>query len=186
MTGQNLMLSNLGVVSRELGRLEDSADYLERAVAAADRDGVDARIVLALNNLSNAYANLGRFEDAASTAFRALEVCRSLENLTNDEASALGALGLARAGQGRNTEAIKHLSDAIELYRATQDPWFECVELVNLGRAYRADGQPDEARTVLRRALVLFDELGGADGFNLVRADVVELIASLPPMAATD
>ncbi|MGI9084926.1 MAG: ATP-binding protein [Aeromicrobium sp.] len=68
--------------------------------------------------------------------------------------------GMLAIAQGRPTEALTHLEDALELARRVDQPWILAASLLNLGLGALAVGDPERARTLLVEALRRFDAVG--------------------------
>ncbi|MDJ0908331.1 MAG: sulfotransferase [Woeseiaceae bacterium] len=95
-------LHYLGVIGLQVGRFDEAAALIERAVEAKP-DYVDALV-----NLGNAYNSLGRFADA---------VARFEQALANgpETAPLLANFGAALAQLGRHAEAVKRFEAALAL-----------------------------------------------------------------------
>ncbi|MBI4364804.1 MAG: O-antigen ligase family protein [Candidatus Latescibacteria bacterium] len=84
--------ADLGLIASRAGRYEGAADTLELAVSK-DFHGDSASAADAWSNLSGAYVNLGRYEDALHAAERALEVLPEHAAAVKNRETALRALG---------------------------------------------------------------------------------------------
>jgi tetratricopeptide (TPR) repeat protein len=111
------------------------------------------RTVVAYNNLGNALADQGRFEEAISHYREAIR-------LKGDYAEPHYNLGNALASEGRHDEAISHYRDALRL----KPSYVEAHN--NLGMALVHTGRFDEAIQQFRRALELDPHYADAE-YNL-------------------
>lgn len=121
------------------------ARYADAVTAWEDARRVTPDNVIVLRNLSAAYYFLGRYDEAASSLQRALEVRPSAAAYTN--------LGTIRFFQGRHTDAVAAFEKAVELSANSQLYW------ANLGDGYRwAPGRRADAPAAYRRASELIKE----------------------------
>jgi class 3 adenylate cyclase len=125
--------------------LEETNEPLVRARLLPGAVEVD----LAVGDLEAARADVEEFEAAAgrfgSTA------------LTAAAAAARGQLALA---EGKPADAIRSLRRAVQLWTEIELPYEAARARVDLGGAYRADGDDVEAELELRAARTAFERLG--------------------------
>lgn len=178
--GRLRVLTNLGVLASQQGRPAECAGYLEQVVATDDEDGSPAEQVNPLYNLAEVYRKLDRLEDAAEVSLRAVDICRTHDIPTTNEAAAFDTLAGVRSAQGRTDEAIAYYRRSVELFDECQDRWFESIALTNLGRAHASVGEVGSAREAWERALEIFDRLDAADGVGHSRSELVALLKSVP------
>lgn len=131
----------------EQGRASDVLAVLEIARAAyPDR-------IESLNQLGNAYSELGRVRDAQNTLERALEIQRARgETTTRQLALTLNNLGLVDTKLHLFRQAEDLISEAAEIYRGLGDQLGQAQAVLNLGSTYRAEGRPDAAEPAYRQA----------------------------------
>ena len=121
------------------------ARYADAVKAWEDARRVTPDNVIVLRNLSAAYYFLGRYDEAASSLQRSLEVRASAATYTN--------LGTIRFFQGRYTDAVAAFEQAVEFSPNSHLYW------ANLGDGYRwAPGRRAEAVAAYRRASGLIKE----------------------------
>lgn len=77
------VLNMLGITSRELGRLDESARTFERAVRLNRRDN-SANLGVVLGNLAEPYRDLGRLAEARACVEEALELDETLGSLRGE------------------------------------------------------------------------------------------------------
>lgn len=175
--GQHAALNNLGYYAFFEGRFDAAAEYCERSREIARRIGEPLDEVLPLNILGNAYLELGRLDDAVTACRTALEVAER-HGHDSSTASVLDTLGKALAAQDRHDAAIDCLHRSAALFAELQIRWSESAVLTNLGRAYRAIGRVEQATRCWDQALTIFDEIGGPEGPELSRSELVALLDS--------
>jgi Flp pilus assembly protein TadD len=126
----------LGTVLKQIGRNEDAADALGKALALSPQDAVLP------NELGNIQLDLGRL-DAAEASFR------SALQIKPDYAEAHTNLGVALEAMGRSDEANLCHRRALQLKPDLAEIHY------NLGVTLYAQGKQDEAEVSYRRALAI-------------------------------
>lgn len=114
---------------------------------------------MALNNLGEAYQELGRHGEALDHLRQALAIFRATGDLYN-EAMTLDSLGNAHVGMGHYDEGLDLLRDALALRRQAGDRMGEADTLSRIAGALHDKGEASAARESWRLALLIFDELG--------------------------
>jgi predicted O-linked N-acetylglucosamine transferase (SPINDLY family)/SAM-dependent methyltransferase len=135
--------SDLGVVFKDLGELDDAQAACERAIAL--KPGFHP----AHSNLGNIFKALGRFEDAADCYIRAIELAPNF-------ADGYANLGSVLLTLRKPEDALKVCRRAVELAP------HNVPALVTLGHALRAIEEPREAIRIYRRAIELKPDYGPA------------------------
>ncbi len=155
------------------GRWHDKVATQHAAVAAARRLAdlpVQARTH---RSLGNAYTRLGRFDDAHTQIWHALDLYRQAGDLAgqllqelNDrdgQAATWDSLGYAHHHLGHHTQAIACYQHALDLVRDLGRRYEEAVLLIHLGDTHHATGNPEAARTAWQQALTILDQLDHPD-----------------------
>ncbi len=99
-------------------------------------------------------------DDAADDAGRELAI---LAVKCGDQATRRNALtiaGMVAIARDRPRDAVEHLTEALTVARALDQPWILATSLLNLGLGHLALGQPDRARPELGEALATYEEIG--------------------------
>jgi len=135
ISGYPPALNMLGVVLAQTGRRPEGIKYMERAVQLRPGSRVFKM------NLGAAYAEARRFDRALGVLLQALDMSADEDVL----------LRLARAAFGarRLTDMVRFAEQVIALNAASGDGW-GCLALAHLMQF-----QPDEARIMANRALLL-------------------------------
>ncbi len=175
--GRAMAHSNLGLVLRRDGRLEESRDALCRALEYYDRERLNESGPA--NNLALTFVAMGRTDEALPLALRAVEIDRAT-GARIQLAGTLDTLGQVYAGQGRHGDAVATYHEALSLEEGLSDQKVVGM-LVHLGTSYRDSGHPARAAEAWQSALRMIDEQGFADGIHLRRSDVVALLAGVEP-----
>ncbi len=161
-------LHYLGIIGLQVGRFDEAAALIERAVEAKP-DYVDALV-----NLGNAYNSLGRFRDAVARFEQALETGPATAPLLANLGAALKQLGRHEQAVGRFEAALalepgladtrRSLADSLveigkpnealkQIARAMEGSPQSLAMQVSLGNALHAAGQADEAIRCFRELL---------------------------------
>jgi tetratricopeptide (TPR) repeat protein len=157
--------------------------YLEQALARFQRIGEsDSTLVAhALTSLGVAYANLGRYPEAAVAYRRALAVRDRLYLWTHpDNCRTLTVLGLSYSETDRPDLAVGYLLAAIAVGQLHYGPRYcTAYAMASLGEALTELGAFDGALAALERAHAMFSEYRGADAIHpdlaLTHADLGDL-----------
>jgi DNA-binding SARP family transcriptional activator/Tfp pilus assembly protein PilF len=148
--GEAWILNNLGDA---LGVLHDNEAIalLERSLAIREELEDHKGQTQALNNLADAYEELGKREEAIVLMQRALDLNREFGDQYG-EAVALGNLGAALLHLHRPEEAVSILEEACSAFTKIDDERVGYA-LHSLGRCYFLLGRGDEALDRLHRAV---------------------------------
>lgn len=144
----------LGTALFRMGRLRESAIFLERSASRFRDlgDGIgEARV---LNSLGASWRLLGQPVRALEAYQRALSLYRQA-NVLNGEASAVNNIGLVRQSTGDLQGAITQYEEALGLWRQIGDRSAEATTLQNLGDLYMLIGHDAEGLDLLRKALAI-------------------------------
>jgi tetratricopeptide (TPR) repeat protein len=151
--------TNIGNIELARGRLE------EGRAAFAEAAKLDPRNPIVQRNLGDAYARLGRREEAEQAYRAAVGLCEDMLRVNPRDARTLGRLAVYEAKLGRHAAADRHMGDAVALSPADGDVVYRRAVVQALA------GRTDEALTSLREAL--------ARGFSAPQAKTDEDLASL-------
>ncbi len=154
-------LNNLGNYADELGRLEESIQYYEQAIAMRRRLSTDPGDLIApLTNLGTAYTNGRKFERGLEILEEAWALAQAeLPGAHPTRAFVQAVLGDTYRKMDRNEQAHRHLSESIVLLQAKLDPRASIIvtSLVSLGQVQRKRGEPERAVATLQQALAVDD-----------------------------
>jgi DNA-binding SARP family transcriptional activator len=145
----------------------------QAAQVAARAAGNPSLLSVALNNLGEAYVELGRLEEAADCFRQVLDVNASLNEYMR--AYALHNLGRVYAELGRPREAIGTLHEALRLHERTGDKNGEATAYRYLGRAYLAAQDPSSARESLTAALAILRQVDRVEEIKEIEAALAGL-----------
>jgi eukaryotic-like serine/threonine-protein kinase len=160
-------LNNLGSALSSMGRLDDAATSLSRAVHIHERNSPDgrypARAGAAFNNLALTLMRAERYEEAEQYQVRARQIAAELFGVDDLRyATATHNLGDLMTQLGRFEEAEALLLEALELRRQVLGPDHRLIGpgLGVLARLRLAEGRPSEALVLVDEALSIYRALG--------------------------
>ena len=151
-------LNLLGVAARWLGRLQESALYLERVRVLARQQGDKEAEGIALGNLGNCCVALGQAKRAIVYSQQALSITREIGDRRH-EGIWIGNLGNAYLLLGRVEQAIEYHRQALSISREVDDRPHEGTWLGHLGLAYADLGQVQWAIGYYEQALAISQEI---------------------------
>lgn len=127
--------------------------------------------VESLNQLGNAYSELGRLREAQTALERALEIERARgEVSTHQLAITLNNLGLVYNKLQLLHKAEDAMSEAAGIYRSLEDRLGEAQTTMNLASTYRVEGRLLDAEPLYRAALAIREQMLVATDRNIAVA----------------
>ena len=158
--GTVICLRHLGSACREMGRLEEAATHLSRALSVLEAlGGEDKPELIEVQNLLGAVReDQGHADEALGHYRKALDIAQAL-NHAPGEADTLSRMGSAHAHRGEYQKAIENLRRAIEICEKLDDSVALSQLYGDLGEVYEEQGDLDEAireySEALRKARLL-------------------------------
>lgn len=144
-----------------LGRYEESAAAIKRAIEIARMRGTDTEtLAILFNNLGLLYVKLGRIGDAEPYHQEALALSREAHGADSLQyASNLANVAQVYAAHGQHDEAISLGEAALAIREAhPAEPESIAISLNNLANAYRLSGHPTDPEPMYHRAISLIAE----------------------------
>jgi DNA-binding SARP family transcriptional activator/tetratricopeptide (TPR) repeat protein len=169
-----LMRSALGVSCIFTRRFDEALDVLHEALVLTQASGNRSDEGYVHNNLAVANAGLRRFDEAAESFGRAMD----LHTGTDALAAALNNVGYAHVLNGDHAASLEYLPEALTLARETQDLALEASVLHGLGVAHRLRGDCDQALSYLTEALAANRKVGFERHVPVVLNDIGETVLS--------
>ena len=150
----------LGAFAFYQNRYTEAEEYLERAIADFRACGDLAGAAAALCNLSRLHLETDRADSAVRLARQGMEM---YEELGHSLKAANGhyALGMALSKYGELTEAAAHLSEALQVFRASRQRLWEGMTLFRLSELDLLAQRPALAATNAEMALAALRGIGG-------------------------
>jgi tetratricopeptide (TPR) repeat protein len=168
--GHATALNNLAGTHRLMGRLDDAEIEFRRCLGLY-RDSVGERHVLyaaALNNLSLVCMERDQLEDAARYQAQAADILAGLPQYRDELAVSLINLGTLYQRLGRDSEAEKKLTEAINMFReelGARTPHYHAA-LNGLGVVHYRQGRYADAEAEFLAAAEAAEVLYGADHYE--------------------
>ncbi len=176
LEGLGYASQNLGNALSDVRRFEEAMPHFDRALRIFQMlPGARRGLGITLNSLGVAYNSMGENSRALEIALQALQLMQAIGD-DHGVAFALHTIGYAYLALGQLNDATANFEEALDLRRQINDRYGAARTLQALGQAYAESGRRDEAGSSWQSALDLFTALGAPE-----RADVLELISSLPP-----
>lgn len=153
------ILGNLGIAYGDLGEVEKSIRYCEKALEIAREIGDKHGEGSDLGNLGLAYTRLGDHKKGIEYYQMALEISRQIDDRAGEGAD-LGNLGVAYSRIGEVEKAIEYYEEAFKISQEIGDEYGEVDHLGNLGNAYKDLGQVEKAIEYYEMALEISRDIG--------------------------
>ncbi len=157
----------MGVVQAELGNVETSVTYYQRALTLRRTAGDKAGEADTTGRLANAYLRLGQTDQALRAYDQALSLRKAVGDPRGQAATLLG-LGDAYATLGDLAKSALNYEAALQLYRAGNDRRQVAITLNSLAATRTLQGQPANAIALYRESIGLLQGVG--DSQNESRA----------------
>jgi tetratricopeptide (TPR) repeat protein len=170
-------LKEHGLLRDDAGRSEEAIPFYERALAMirTQPEANPVNVSLLLANLACSHAERGDSDLALSLSTEAVTLLRpSVDRMHPDFAVTLYAHGTALHSLGRNTEALRDLREALDIWRHAAEPDYAQLALLNdaiaaclgdLGYNSQAESSAREALAI-RSKILEPNSLGVAASLN--------------------
>jgi tetratricopeptide (TPR) repeat protein len=150
---------NIGMLQEQLGRWEDAAGNLHRAVAVCERRGFAALRYTALNILGELFLKRDKLDRAVETLKPVTDAGRDKLTAQNVWRDALSNLGQAYCRRGDLASASRAFAEALDLSRSTGDRRQQAILLWRTAEVALLRGSPDRAQALADEALGFAREL---------------------------
>ncbi|MBL8138666.1 MAG: serine/threonine protein kinase [Acidobacteria bacterium] len=163
---QARLLATMGMAYTSQGAYQASLALFQRALelrrATLGPDDLDT--VASMDDMGEAYRELGRFDEAESMHREALAAKERLGAPPASIAASLNNVGLTLSERGRFTEAEPLLRQALDMWRRHEGPTADVVAsgLNNLADVVRQQGRVAEAVPLLEEAIAIRRQTVGA------------------------
>ena len=151
---------NIGMLQEQLGRWEDAAGNLHRAVAVCERRGFAVLRYTALNILGELFLKRDKLDRAVETLKLVTDAGRDKPTVQIVRRDALSNLGQAYCRRGDLASASRTFAEALELCRNAGDRRNQAVLLWRSAELALLRGSRDRAQVLADEALGFARELG--------------------------
>ena len=148
-----ILASLAGTVKLIQGELQPAVSLLDQAVGALSLDSDPLQLALALARRANVQRLLGKYAESLEDAESAMQILRPDGGHPEIYAVALRMKGLCHFRLGQTRQAVESLEQALQLLVRNQDEKGIPPAQIDLGMAYRALGDHDQARSLYMQAL---------------------------------
>jgi serine/threonine protein kinase/lipopolysaccharide biosynthesis regulator YciM len=153
----------MGMAYQDMGKVEVSAGYFERALSIAREIGDRRGEGYALRGVGLAYHDLGEVRRAIGYLEQSLAIAREIGD-RREEGNALGNLGIAYKNLGEVQRAIGYHEQVLAIEREIGERRGESAALGNLGSAYNQLGEVQRAIGYFEQQLEIAREIGERRG----------------------
>lgn len=109
------LYNNKALLLQEAGRINESIDYLKKALAIVEALSLEYESAVSHANLANSYLALGMNREAVTEALTAKGLFESSGDMDTHYASALYVLGLSLSSEEKKEEAADYLKTALDI-----------------------------------------------------------------------
>lgn len=152
------LANRLGILRRLHRDLEQAVEAHRTSIALAEAAGDRWLVSEARFHLSETYRHMRRYAEATEVGQAALEDFASSEAESKWIAATLNTLGLVAQAQGDLSQAEEQLSEAVALWRSTEQTVELARSLNNLGHVLRDNSCHPEALECYQEASALLEE----------------------------
>jgi len=167
ITDPGLLLS-LGQNELALGNAKEAYKYCKRASDCAGEEKNIEVFIMANENIATLYTASGELENA-SGIYKLLYDFSKECNLQECLGTAAFGLGSIYAGQNQLEQAMRYYQEALSIRRNLLDRSGEVIVLINIGGAFRRNGDLDSAQSYWIEARQILIDID--DKNNLARLD---------------
>lgn len=159
--GETRVRNHLGPVYLDLGQPERAlAEYTETLQVLRSSEGNGIWIANTLINIGQVDLAQGQFQEALDRCEEALKVSHEAGGAR--DAMALHYIGVARSRLNQVPEAVQSLDAALALRRQSDDRPGQASTLLELGKAWRKQGDLQRAGALMQEALQIANEVGSS------------------------
>jgi two-component sensor histidine kinase len=160
---EGVILTNLGIVNRNLKQYPQALDYYERAlVCNKNADDING-IGHSYQNIAAVYSDIGDYEKSLSFNFLALDIAGKQNHQSIEYATLLNNIGLNYDGFNQSDSARKYLNLALKLSIDMEDTYGIADTKINLGRVYLKNNMPRAARKIIEEGLLIANTIEAED-----------------------
>jgi two-component SAPR family response regulator len=155
----SLICDGLAVACIELGQLDQAAVYLEQARAGWLKLGSEGPLAESLTNLALVYYHQGQFDLAFEEVREALRAAQAA-GYPRLVATALARQAMVQQALGAYEESLASSFRALEIARDLLDHRLVGESTLDIGNAYRKQGETSKAEVLLKQALLEAQQSG--------------------------
>ncbi|GAB3150829.1 transcriptional regulator AfsR [Amycolatopsis stemonae] len=181
--GEGRGLTNVGIVLKELGRLDEAVACLADSIELVERHGPAGASRVALCCMAEVHLQAGRYAEASRYAGQSLARSRAHDDVTG-AAYGLAVLGQAQYGLGDLAAAENALGECIAVCLQAHERSDEWEARLSRAQVRLRRGNPDGAAEDARRALEILGDHGDAYGRGAAHRQLARALHLLGSPAA--
>ncbi len=170
----SVAIGNVGMVYERMGRLADSLDAYEEALAINREIGYQIGEAENLGNIANVYVRMGKLDAALEVFGEALDIQIKVRNVLGVSAI-LANIGVVNSQMGNLGGALVACRASLGIQRQMGYASGEATNLGNIALLHEQKGELHEALEGLRQALVIFEEIGAACEIEIVKHNIARV-----------
>ena len=158
------VISSLGGAANSayyLGNYDEALEYFQKNVAVQRSQHDEMGLATSLRGAGNVYRSRGDFGRALENYQLSLGLS---EQIKAPKGTTLGSIGLVRALQGENAQALEYYGKALAEFEEADNKVDKARVLSLTGNVYYAQGNYESALESYRRSLVLREEMDDKPG----------------------
>ncbi|HKO97249.1 MAG TPA: CHAT domain-containing protein [Pyrinomonadaceae bacterium] len=148
------------------GNYDEALEYFQKNAAAQERQGDTLGLATSLRGAGNVYRSRGDFGRALENYQHSLRIAAQIKA---PKGTTLGSIGLVRALQGENAQALDYYNQALAEFEAADNKIDTARVLSLIGNAYFTEGNYPAALESYRRGLTVRETMEDKPG----RADLL-------------
>jgi len=156
------ILTNIGALYSALGQYEKALDFHYRAVKAYEEAKDPRGVVAALHNIGVTHFRKHDYAPAIQAFERALANRKTEDRL--GRAKTLNSLGLALSEARQESQGLRALSEALDIFQTLNSQRYVAATLDSIGSVYKNLGDHSTALSHYHRSLVIWFQLGDREG----------------------
>ena len=168
-SGRVFALTNLALLERKLGHLDESERFFREAVVLGEGSrelSIEVKLAYILDNLGHTLRRMGKSEEAIEAHEKALHF-RELIGDTSHLGYTYNNLGALQRRYGNYKEARARVDRAAELFQEVGDEAGLASSLSNLGLILESTGDFVQAEAAFNRSYELNKMHGSSDGLSM-------------------
>uniref|UniRef100_Q022H5 Peptidase domain protein n=1 Tax=Solibacter usitatus (strain Ellin6076) TaxID=234267 RepID=Q022H5_SOLUE len=174
--GEAVNLLNIGTEYVKADDPRKALDNLVPALKMLRETGNKSGESVALQHIGRAHAMLGEQSKALEDSEQALAIQKQLKML-RPQAFTGNYLGAAQLKLGRPQEALIRFKESLALARSVGDRMLESDTLGEMARAYRDEGEIDQALALIEQSVSLIESLRSSVAFEELRTSYLATTA---------
>jgi CHAT domain-containing protein len=144
-----------------LGNYDEALEYFQKNVAVQQRQDDQMGLATSLRGAGNVYRSRGDFGRALENYQQSLSLA---EQIKAPRGTTLGSIGLVRALQGENAQALEYYGKALAEFEEADNQIDKARVLGLIGNVYYAQGNYESALESYRRGLVVREAMDDKPG----------------------